>query len=57
VAICPLQLNSVLVVRILAKLETGWTLRWKGGDHRLGRSESDVWKADTFKAVALACVG
>jgi hypothetical protein len=30
---------------------------WKGEDHWLGRSESGVWKAGTFKAVAPVCVG
>jgi hypothetical protein len=52
-AIGPLKLNSILVVRILAKLEGG-TLRWKGEDRRLGRSVSGVWKAGIFKAVAPA---
>jgi hypothetical protein len=38
----------------VAKLETGRTLRWKGEDHRLGRSASSVWKADTFRSLPVS---
>jgi hypothetical protein len=29
----------------------------ESGDRRLERSESGMWKADTFKVVAPGCVG
>jgi hypothetical protein len=35
----------------------GRALRWKAEDHRLGRAGSVMWKADTSKVVAPACVG
>jgi hypothetical protein len=38
-------------------LRPGGALRWKVEDHRLGRSESVMWKAGTSEIVALACVG
>jgi hypothetical protein len=41
----------------LDNLRPGRALRWKWEDHRLGRSRSEMWKADTSKIVALACVG
>jgi hypothetical protein len=52
-----LNSNSSLVDRIWLNLRLGGALRWKGEDRRLGRSVSDVWKADTFKIVAPICVG
>jgi hypothetical protein len=57
VAIGPfLNSNSGLVDRFLTNWRLGGALRWKGKDHRLGRSESGVWKADIFMVVALTCV-
>jgi hypothetical protein len=32
------------------------TLRWKVEDYQLGRAESVMWKAGTFKVVAPICV-
>jgi hypothetical protein len=40
----------------LDNLWPGRTLRWKAEDHRMGRSGSEMWKADTSRVVALACV-
>jgi hypothetical protein len=50
------KLNFVLVVWLWLSWRLGGALRWKGEDHWLRRSGSGVWKADTFKAVAPACV-
>jgi hypothetical protein len=40
----------------LDNLKPGEALRWKVEDHRLGRSGSVMWKADTSKVIAPACV-
>jgi hypothetical protein len=56
-AICLLKLNSILVDRFWLSWRLSGPLRQKGEDHQLGRLGSGVWKADTFKAVAPACVG
>jgi hypothetical protein len=39
------------------KLEIGRGPSVERGDHRLGRSGSGMWKVNTFKVVAPACVG
>jgi hypothetical protein len=36
----------------LDNLRSGGALRWKVEDHRLGRPENEMWKADTSKVVA-----
>jgi hypothetical protein len=56
-AIGPLNLNLGICGRFWIIWRPGGALRWKGEDHRLGRSESGVWKASTFRAVAHACIG
>jgi hypothetical protein len=55
-AIGPLNMNLRICGRFWIIYRLGMTLRWKEEDHRLGRLESGVWKADTFKAVTPACV-
>jgi hypothetical protein len=42
---------------MLDNLRPDEALRWKAEDYRLGRLESVMWKADTFKVVAPICVG
>jgi hypothetical protein len=56
-AICPLNLNLGICGRFGIIWRPGGGLRWKGEDHRLGRSGSVVWKTGTFKAISPACVG
>jgi hypothetical protein len=51
-AIGPLNLNLRIYDRFWIIWRPGGALRWKGEDCQLGRLESNVWKADTFKAVA-----
>jgi hypothetical protein len=38
-------------------LRSDGAIRWKAKDCRLGRSGSMIWKANTYKVVAPACVG
>jgi hypothetical protein len=52
----PLNLNLGICGRFWIIWRPGRALRWKGEDHRLGRLGSGLWKASTFKVVALACV-
>jgi hypothetical protein len=49
-AICSLNTN-------LDKLETGRDPYVESGDHRLGRSESGMWQADTSMVIASTYVG
>jgi hypothetical protein len=56
-AICSIKLNCVLVVRFWLNGRLGGALKWKGEDHRLGRSRSGVWKVGIFKVIAPTCVG
>jgi hypothetical protein len=52
----PLNLNLGIYGRFWIMWRQGKALRWKGEDHRLGRSGSGMWKVGTIKVVAPACV-
>jgi hypothetical protein len=52
----PLNWNFGIFCRIWLNWRPGGALKWKVGDCQLERSGREMWKADTSKVVAPACV-